>query len=137
LKITKNRFGYGVQPRYLLTIRFFGNPLVDLFSKIQYFLAALGIVLCEEKQPTLLSIVEGCLQNAKPDTMRQPEIEVFKVWPTFRDRSNFQFAMRATSLDELRQRFPRSSSHLKNGALEDRHLALLTCFLACFVGISH
>jgi len=78
------------------------------FTTLQYFLAALAIVLREEKQATLSSIVEGCLRNANTDTMQQPEIEIFKVWPTFRDRANFQLAMDATSLDELHERFPHS-----------------------------
>ena len=86
------------------------------FTTLQYFLAALAIVLREEVQDKLLSIVEGCLQNANPDTMQQPEIEVFKVWPTFRDRVHFQIAMDATSLDDLRERFP--NSFTQAGALK-------------------
>src|ERR1700730_6800943 len=67
------------------------------FTTLQYFLASLAIVLREEKQATLLSIVEGCLRKANTDTMQMPEIEIFKVWPTFRDRTNFHLAMDATS----------------------------------------
>jgi hypothetical protein len=86
------------------------------FTTLQYFLAALAIILREEKQDKLSSIVEGCLRNGNPDTMQQPEIEVFKVWPTFRDRLNFQLAMDATSLDDLRERFPNSFTQV--GALK-------------------
>ena len=71
-------------------------------------LAALAIILREENQATLLSLVEGCLWNENTDTMQQPEIEMFKVWPTFRDRGDFQLALKATNLDELRERFPHS-----------------------------
>jgi Protein of unknown function DUF262/Protein of unknown function (DUF1524) len=77
-------------------------------TTLQYFLAALAIVLREENAATLLSIVDGCMRNANTDTMRQPEIEIFKVWPTFRDRDTFQIAMDATTLDDLRERFPYS-----------------------------
>jgi len=85
-------------------------------TTLQYFLAALAIVLREENQATLLSIVEGCLKNGNTDTMQQPETEVFKVWPTFRDRANFQIAMGATSLDELREQFP--TSFTQSGGLK-------------------
>lgn len=77
-------------------------------TTLQYFLAALAIVVRNEQQTTLLSVVEGCLKNGNADTMQQPEIEVFKVWPTFRDRTNFQLVMGAANLDELREQFPGS-----------------------------
>lgn len=77
-------------------------------TTLQYFLAALAIVLRQENQTTLLSIVDGCLRNGNADTMLQPDIEVYKVWPTYRDRGNFQTAMNATTLDDLRERFPLS-----------------------------
>jgi hypothetical protein len=77
-------------------------------TTLQYFLAALAIILRQENQATLLSLVEGCLWNGNTDTMQQPEFEIFKIWPTFRDRSNFQLAMKATNLDELREFFPHS-----------------------------
>jgi Protein of unknown function DUF262/Protein of unknown function (DUF1524) len=78
------------------------------FTTLQYFLAALAIVLREEDQATLATLVEGCLWNENTDTMQQPETEMFKVWPTFRDRGNFQLALKATNLAELRERFPNS-----------------------------
>jgi Protein of unknown function DUF262 len=55
------------------------------FTTLQYFLAALAMILRDEKQTTLLSLTDGCLWNDNTDTMQQPDIEVFKVWPTFRD----------------------------------------------------
>lgn len=42
-------------------------------------------------------------------------MEVFKVWPTFRDRENYQLAMAAVTLDELREQFP--SSFTQSGTL--------------------
>lgn len=76
-------------------------------TTLQYFLAALALVLRKENAP-LLPIVEGCLRNSNPETMRDPDIETFKVWPTFRDRERYRLAMTASSLDELRERFPHS-----------------------------
>jgi uncharacterized protein with ParB-like and HNH nuclease domain len=78
------------------------------FTTLQYFIAALAIVLREEAQEKLLSVIEGCLRNGNTNTMESPDIEVYKVWPTFRDRINFQLAMNAESLEELRERFPDS-----------------------------
>src|SRR5262249_27315696 len=78
------------------------------FTTLQYFLAALAMILREENHSTLMALVEACLWNENTDTMQHAEIEVFKVWPTFRDRSNFQLVMKATSWDELRERFPHS-----------------------------
>jgi len=40
--------------------------------------------------------------------MERPEIEVFKLWPTFRDRPTFRLAMEAKTREELRERFPAS-----------------------------
>lgn len=77
-------------------------------TTLQYFIAALAIVLREEQQMKLLSLVDNCLWNGNVDTMQQPDIELFKVWPTFRDRANFQLAMKATNLDDLREYFPQS-----------------------------
>jgi uncharacterized protein with ParB-like and HNH nuclease domain len=77
-------------------------------TTLQYFLSALSIVLRAENQNTLLSVIGNCLRNTNTDTMQNPETEIFKVWPTFRDRRNYQLAMDSASLDELRERFPQS-----------------------------
>ena len=85
-------------------------------TTLQYVLASLAILLRQESLSTLLSLVEGCLWNGNTDTMQQPEFEIFKVWPTFRDRNDFQLAMKAPSLDELRDLFPHSFT--KSGTLK-------------------
>jgi hypothetical protein len=84
-------------------------------STLQYFLAALSIVLREAEAASLLSIVKRCLWNDNEETMRQPEIEIFKVWPTFRDRPNYHLAMTALSASELLEKFPYSFT--KDGTL--------------------
>jgi Protein of unknown function DUF262 len=84
-------------------------------TTLQFVLAALSIALRAANAATLLSLVEGCLCNQNPETMEQPEIEFFKVWPTFRDRKTYKLAMEATSRDELRERF--LSSFTQSGGL--------------------
>jgi hypothetical protein len=74
-------------------------------TTLQYFLCALGMVLREQNVAPLSSLIEGCLWNANTDTMQQPDIEIFKVWPTFRDRINYRLVMTAVSPGELRDRF--------------------------------
>lgn len=83
-------------------------------TTLQYFLNALAIQLREAQQTVLVALVEACLRNANIDTMHQPEIEIFKVWPTFRDRSHYQLAMGARDLNELRERFPHSFTQSAN-----------------------
>lgn len=77
-------------------------------TTLQYVLSALCLVLREIEQFSLLPLVEGCLVNAHPETMEDREVEHFKLWPTFRDRKQFVGAMTATTLDQLRERFPDS-----------------------------
>lgn len=77
-------------------------------TTLQYVLTALCHVLRELNQTALLPLAEGCLVNANPETMEDSEIEFFKLWPTFRDRKQFVSAMTATTLDQLRERFPES-----------------------------
>ncbi|WP_081080990.1 DUF262 domain-containing protein [Burkholderia territorii] len=84
-------------------------------TTMQYVLAALVHALREWDQPTFLPIVEGCLHNSNPETMEDREVEVFKLWPTFRDRDQYVQAMTAESLAQLRERFP--SSFTQTGSL--------------------
>lgn len=77
-------------------------------TTFQYVLAALAIRFREKQLTVPLSLVDGCLRNPNPETMKNAEIEVFKLWPTFRDQQDFRLAMDAKSLDELRERFPAS-----------------------------
>lgn len=84
-------------------------------TTLQYILAALAITLRGREETALLSLVDGCLRNPNPETMKKPEMEKFKLWPTFRDQQDFRKAMDAQSLDELRQRFP--SSFTQGGQL--------------------
>ncbi|MFN4014227.1 MAG: DUF262 domain-containing protein [Reyranella sp.] len=84
-------------------------------TTLQYVLAALAINLRSLSQSKLLTIVEGCLANGNESTMTDSDTEVFKVWPTFRDREMYRQVMTAESLEDLRSRFP--SSFTQGGSL--------------------
>ena len=84
-------------------------------TTLQFILASVLLTLRHAGQEGLISIVEECARNANPDTMRNPAVEAFKVWPTFRDRQNFTLAMTASDIDELRSRFP--AHFTKSGGL--------------------
>jgi uncharacterized protein with ParB-like and HNH nuclease domain len=90
----------GVEAYYVIDGR---QPLTTL-----YFLVALAMILSKDDASAILTVIKGCLWNPNPDTMEQPEIERFKVWPTFRDREDYRLAMEAEGRHELRQRFPDS-----------------------------
>lgn len=75
-------------------------------TTLQYVLVALLIALKECGVSDLDSMVEQCLSNPNPDTMRKPEVERYKVWPTIRDRSHYTITMACRSLDDLRTRYP-------------------------------
>jgi Protein of unknown function DUF262/Protein of unknown function (DUF1524) len=85
-------------------------------TTLQYFLVALVIEIKERHDGSgLISLVNGCIWNPNPETMENAEIERFKVWPTFRDRANYQSAMESISRDDLRDRFP--ASFTQSGSL--------------------
>lgn len=75
-------------------------------TTLQYILASLAIALRESGETALLSLVESCRWNLNPETMKNPGIEVFKLWPTFRDREIYSLSTRAESINQLREQFP-------------------------------
>ena len=77
-------------------------------TTLQYVLTALIHTLRAAKHEKLLPLIEACLTNSNPETMEDEAIERFKLWPTFRDRKQYELAMKADSLDALRTRFPAS-----------------------------
>jgi len=62
--------------------------------------------------------LEARLVNGSPSTMKDPAVEVFKVWPTHFDRVGYRAVMTAESLGELRQRFP---NHYTNAGTLLKH----------------
>ena len=85
-------------------------------TTLQYLLCALSMQLRKRGVVALLSHVQGCIWNSNPDTMEQPEIEIFEVWPTFRDRSAYQTAMRVENAANLIEAFP--DSFTQSGTLK-------------------
>lgn len=75
-------------------------------TTLQYVLVALLIALRETGVSGLDGTIEPCLLNNNPDTMNRPEVERYKVWPTFRDRASYERAMAARKLVSLRDSFP-------------------------------
>lgn len=74
-------------------------------TTLQFALASLLLALRTAASEAFGNIVTACLANGNPETMRDPAIEVFKVWPTFRDRTNYRSAMTAIDRNQLRERF--------------------------------
>ena len=77
-------------------------------TTLQFILKSVLIVLQQTDSNVFSEIVNTLLFNSNPDTMRNSEIERFKVWPTFRDREDYTSALHANDLDELRTKFPDS-----------------------------
>lgn len=74
-------------------------------TTLQYILTAALLALNGAGNQAFAQIVTGCLANGNPETMRDPAVECFKVWPTFRDRATYRSALTASDLAELAQRF--------------------------------
>lgn len=59
-------------------------------TTLQFVLKSVQLALKAVNNTAISEIIAGTLNNSNPDTMRDPAIEIFKVWPTFRDRKNYQ-----------------------------------------------
>lgn len=77
-------------------------------TTLQYFIASLAITARTLNAKTLVPVLEGCIWNSNQDTMEDADVEKFKVWPTFRDRENYELAMGSLTQVELQERFPSS-----------------------------
>jgi hypothetical protein len=75
-------------------------------TTLQFVLASALLALRSTGNEPFANIVNGCLWNDKPETMLDKDIEVFKVWPTFRDRSTFRVVLTAADRAGLRTKFP-------------------------------
>ena len=88
------------------------------FTTIQFALAALSIMLRSWGYTDDLSVVEGCLRNSNEKNMRNVDVEVFKVWPTFYDREGYIKSIAAPSLNDLRKVFPENFTQKGKGHLK-------------------
>lgn len=77
-------------------------------TTLQFVMTAARIAMLQEGVPEALRFLEGCMENTRINTMRDPAVEKFKIWPTASDRESFKKAMGAKSLDDLRLAFPDS-----------------------------
>ena len=77
-------------------------------TTLQFILKSILLALEEVNVKAITEIITGTLHNTNPDTMRDPEIEIFKVWPTFRDRNNYIKAFSAERRHDLKSLFPDS-----------------------------
>ncbi|WP_457446523.1 DUF262 domain-containing protein [Roseateles sp. P5_E4] len=75
-------------------------------TTLQYVLAGLRLASRELGVKEVESFLAGVLDNPNPDTMAAPEVEVFKVWPTFSDQKHFVASMTADRLAALKLRYP-------------------------------
>jgi uncharacterized protein with ParB-like and HNH nuclease domain len=77
-------------------------------TTLQFILKSISLALKSVKATAIAEIISGGMINGNPDTMRDPEVEKFKVWPTFRDRKPYRDAITSKDIDELKSRFPAS-----------------------------
>lgn len=75
-------------------------------TTLQYVLAGLQLAARELGFTGLDSDLKSVLENPNPDTMAAPDVEIFKVWPTFSDQAAFKSVMTAGSLAKLKAKFP-------------------------------
>lgn len=97
-------------------------------STIQYVLKALSLLTQAHGYVDGTDSVGTELFNTDTKVMDKPEIQRFKLWPTFRDRQAHLQVMGASSLDDLRAAFPESFT--KAGTLyvgENKHPRPLDC----------
>ena len=77
-------------------------------TTLQFILKALLIAIERYDLLGINQIIKTVLENDNSDTMRDPDIERYKVWPTFRDRNDYTAAINAVNWDDLREAFPES-----------------------------
>lgn len=77
-------------------------------TTLQFVLKSLLIVIEEQGPSEIKQAIREVLVNGNPDTMRDPDVERYKVWPTFKDRIDYTTAINAGDLDDLREAFPDS-----------------------------
>lgn len=75
-------------------------------TTLQYVLASLLLSLRATGIPAFEPSVIGCMQNNNEETMRDPQMERYKLWPTFRDRPHFTKTLGIGRLEDFRSEYP-------------------------------
>lgn len=75
-------------------------------TTLQYILAGIRLATRELGISDYDTYLAAVLDNPNQNTMANPEVEVFKVWPTFSDQKPFQGTMTADTLGTLKRRYP-------------------------------
>ncbi|WP_448243083.1 DUF262 domain-containing protein [Pseudoxanthomonas mexicana] len=75
-------------------------------TTLQYLLAGIRLATRELGISDYDTYLAAVLDNPNTNTMANPEVEVFKVWPTFSDQQPFQNTMTADTLGTLKTRYP-------------------------------
>jgi len=91
-------------------------------TTLQYVLKAAIMSLNAANANRHALFLDQYLTNPNRDTMRHPEIEINKVWPTFRDRDEYERAMKSLDRIELRQKFPESFNQAGSFVFEVKHI---------------
>lgn len=82
-------------------------------TTLQYLLTALSILLRESEEIGVLSLVDNCRWNSNPETTRNPDVDVFKLWPTFRDRDIYKVAVSTKKINDFQEKYPEVCSKAK------------------------
>ena len=77
-------------------------------TTLQYILASILLALRATELSQFEPPVLACMQNTNEATMLNPQIERFKLWPTFRDQTHFIHSLEVRHVDDFRQAFPDS-----------------------------
>jgi len=105
-------------------------------TTLQFVLKSVLLVLKLVNSTVISEIVSATLNNPNPNTMREPTIEVFKVWPTFRDRHDYCSALEVNDRGALRTIFPDSFTQRgtmrKIGVRHPPPLEAIWFFTECF-----
>jgi len=77
-------------------------------TTLQYILASIRLALRATDLSGLEILVLPCLQNTNEATMRNKEVERFKLWPTFSDQAHFVQSLNVDDVDDLCKVFSES-----------------------------
>lgn len=88
-------------------------------TTLQYVLASLLLALRATGIPAFEPSVIGCMQNNNEETMRDPKMERYKLWPTFRDRPHFTKTLGIERLEDFRSEYP--AHFTQHGSLRKHH----------------